>query len=164
VYAVPKAEAAPRRRKRHNRSSTSLEASLLAAKAAATAFGLLRSVERPTVTAAVVAASAIAPTVVVACVGIRWWSEIALLARGPGAVFSDIEPQFAASDFVPVELLDRLGGVLFSCEPNECEPPGAPALTVLWNVNVNDLTDLSEELTKLLVCRAEVEVPYEYLT
>jgi hypothetical protein len=31
-------------------------------------------------------------------------------------------------------------------------------------VNVNDLTDLSEELTKLLVCRAEVEVPYEYLT
>jgi hypothetical protein len=31
-------------------------------------------------------------------------------------------------------------------------------------VNVNDLTDFSEELTKLLVRRAEVEVPYEYLT
>jgi len=140
-----------------------LEASLLAPKASATAFGLLRSVERASVAsaAAVVAASPITPTVVVA---IRWRPEIALLARGPGAVFSDIEPQFAASDFVPVELLDRLGGVLFSCEPNECEAPGAPAFTVLWNVNVNDLTDLSEELTKLLVCRAEVEVPYEYLT
>jgi hypothetical protein len=31
-------------------------------------------------------------------------------------------------------------------------------------VNVNDLTDLSEELTKLLICGGEVEVPYEYLT
>jgi hypothetical protein len=31
-------------------------------------------------------------------------------------------------------------------------------------VNVNDLTDLAEELTKLLVGRGEVEVPYEYLT
>jgi hypothetical protein len=31
-------------------------------------------------------------------------------------------------------------------------------------VNVNDLTDLSEELTELLICGGEVEVPYEYLT
>jgi len=63
-----------------------------------------------------------------------------------------------------VELLDRLGGVLFSCKPNECEAPGASTFAVLWNVNVNDLTDLTEELTKLLVRRREVEVPYEYLT
>jgi hypothetical protein len=63
-----------------------------------------------------------------------------------------------------VELLDGLSGVLFSREPDECEAPGAPALTVLWNVNVNDLADLSKELTQLLVCRREVEVPYEYLT
>jgi hypothetical protein len=63
-----------------------------------------------------------------------------------------------------VELLDRLRGVLFSCEPNECEASGASAFTVLWNVNVNDLTDLSEELTELLICGGEVEVPYEYLT
>jgi glycine cleavage system regulatory protein len=63
-----------------------------------------------------------------------------------------------------VELLDRLGGVLFCGEPNECEASGASAFTVLWNVNVNDLTDLTEELTKLLVRRGEVEVPYEYLT
>ena len=54
--------------------------------------------------------------------------------------------------------------MLFGCEPNECEASGASAFTVLWNVNVNDLTDLSKELTELLVCRAEVEVPYEYLT
>ena len=63
-----------------------------------------------------------------------------------------------------MELLDRLGRVLLSCEPNKCEAPGASAFPVLWNVNVNDLTDFSEELTKLLVRRAEVEVPYEYLT
>jgi len=63
-----------------------------------------------------------------------------------------------------VELLDRLRGVLFSCEPNECEASGTSTFTVLWNVNVNDLTDLSEELTKLLICGGEVEVPYEYLT
>jgi hypothetical protein len=31
-------------------------------------------------------------------------------------------------------------------------------------VNVNHLADLSEELTKLLVGRGKVEVPYEYLT
>ncbi len=63
-----------------------------------------------------------------------------------------------------MELLDRLGGVLFRGEPNECEASRAPAFAVLWNVNVNDLTDLTEELTKLLVRRGEVEVPYEYLT
>ena len=63
-----------------------------------------------------------------------------------------------------MEFLDRLSGMLFSREPNECEAPGTSAFTVLWNVNVNDLTDLSEELTKLLICGGEVEVPYEYLT
>ena len=63
-----------------------------------------------------------------------------------------------------MEFLDGLSGMLFSCEPNECEAPGTSAFTVLWNVNVNDLTDLSEELTKLLICGGEVEVPYEYLT
>jgi len=62
-----------------------------------------------------------------------------------------------------VDLLDRLGGVLFCSEPNECEASGASALAVLGNVNVNDLTDLTEELTKLLVGRGEVEVPDEYL-
>ena len=46
-----------------------------------------------------------------------------------------------------VELLDCLRSVLFCCEPYECEPPGATRLAVLWNVNVNYLADLSEELT-----------------
>ena len=145
-------------------STSSLEASLLAAKASATAFGVFRPVEGARVSAAaaaIVAASAITTTVVVAIGG---GPEIALRTRGPGTVFRDIEPQFAATDFASVELLDRLGGVLFSSEPNECEASWASAFAVLGNVNINDLTDFSEELTKLLVCRAEVEVPYEYLT
>ena len=58
----------------------------------------------------------------------------------------------------------RLGGMLFCCEPNEREASGASTLAVLGNVNVNDLPDLTEELTKLLVGCGEVEVPYEYLT
>jgi hypothetical protein len=62
-----------------------------------------------------------------------------------------------------VKLFDGLRGVLFCCEPDECEPPGAAGLAVLWNVNVNDLADFSEELTQLLVGRGKVEVPYEYL-
>jgi hypothetical protein len=138
-----------------------LEASLLAAQSSATAFGLLRPVERAAVSAAVVAASAFASTVVVA---IGWGAEIALSARGPGTVFSDIEPQFTATDFASVHLLDRLGGVLFCSEPNEREASRASTLAVLGNVNVNDLSDLTEELTKLLVGCGEVEVPYEYLT
>jgi len=144
-----------------------LEASLLATQSATAAFGLLRPVERTTVAAAATAAVAatVAATVVVAgeAVG-RRATEIALLARGPGAVFCDIEAQFAATDLASVELLDSLGGMLFSSEPNECEASGASTLAVLGNVNVNDLTDLAKELTKLLVRRGEVEVPYEYLT
>jgi|GEM_PF-3373977 len=62
-----------------------------------------------------------------------------------------------------MELLDRLGSMLVSGKPNEREAPGTAAFPVLWNVNINDLADLSEELTKLLVRRGKVEVPYEYL-
>lgn len=54
--------------------------------------------------------------------------------------------------------------MLFCCEPNEREASRASTLAVLGNVNVNDLSDLTEELTKLLVGCGEVEVPYEYLT
>ena len=53
--------------------------------------------------------------------------------------------------------------MVFFGEPNECEASGAPRLAVLWNVNINDLTELAEELTKLLVGGGKVEVPYEYL-
>jgi hypothetical protein len=62
-----------------------------------------------------------------------------------------------------VKLLDGLLRVFICCEPDECESPRAAGLAVLWNVNVNDLSDLSEELTQLLVGRGKVEVPYEYL-
>ncbi len=145
-----------------------LEASLLAAQSATAAFGLLRPLERTTVAAAAaatVAASSVAATVVVAgeAVGGRA-AEIALLARGPGPVFCDIEAQIAATDLASMELLDSLRGMLFSSKPNECEASGASTLAVLGNVNVNDLTDFTEELTKLLVRGGEVEVPYEYLT
>lgn len=62
-----------------------------------------------------------------------------------------------------MELLDGFGRMLFRREANECEAPGASAFTILWNVNINDLTNLSEERAKLFVRRAEIEVPYEYL-
>lgn len=147
-----------------------LETSLLTAQASATALRLLRPFERAcvataTTASAVVATTAIATTIVVAREAIGWRAaEIAWPTCGPGAVFSDIEPQFTATDLATVQLLDRLRGVLLSCEPNECEASGASAFAILGNVNINDLTDFTEELTKLLVRRGEVEVPYEYLT
>ena len=62
-----------------------------------------------------------------------------------------------------MKLFDGLRGVLFRCEPDEREPPGAAGFPVLWNVNINDLADFSEELAQLFVGRGKVEVPYEYL-
>ncbi|HET6418492.1 MAG TPA: hypothetical protein VFG22_19500 [Polyangiales bacterium] len=62
-----------------------------------------------------------------------------------------------------MELLDRLGGMLFSSKADECKTPRAAGFAVLWNVNVNYLADLSKEITQLLVGRGKVEVPYEYL-
>jgi hypothetical protein len=146
-----------------------LEASLLTAQAPATPLRLLRPFERASVAtttaSAVVATTAIATTIVVAREAIGWrTAEIARPTCGPGAVFSDVEPQFTATDLATVELLDRLCGVLLSSEPNEGKASGASAFAILGNVNINDLTDLTEELTKLLVRRGEVEVPYEYLT
>jgi len=147
-------------------STSSLQASLLAAQAAATAFGSLRLVERATIATAVIAATAVkVASAALLAEAIRWWPpEVAPLTRSPRAVFSDIEPQFAATYFASVKLLDRLGGVLFSRKPHEGKAPWAAAFAVFWNVNVNDFADFSEELTKLFVCRAKVEVPYEYLT
>jgi hypothetical protein len=62
-----------------------------------------------------------------------------------------------------VELLNRFFGVLFIGEPNECEASGAARFAVLGNVDIHDLADFAKELTKLLVRRGKVEVPYEYL-
>jgi len=77
---------------------------------------------------------------------IRWRPKIARRTRRPRTIFSDVQAQFASTDFVAVKLLNRLSGVLFGCESYECEASRASALPVLWNVNVNHLTDLSEEL------------------
>jgi len=154
---------------RAGHGQTRLQASFLAAQSSATAFGLLWPVERATVAAAatVVTSTAIeiaTARVAAATVTVGWRaSEITSLTRRPWAVFSDIEPQITTADFATVKLFDGFRGVLFCCEPDECEPPGAAGFAVLWNVNVNDLTDFSEELTQLLVGRGKVEVPYEYL-
>jgi hypothetical protein len=138
-------------------STTSLQASLLAAQTSSTAFGFLRPVEGATVTAAVVATTAViratavevaTARVTTAIVAVRRRApEVASLTGRPRPVFCNIEPQFAPTDFASVELLDCLSGVLFGGEPDEREPPGAAGFAVLWNVNVNYLADLTEELT-----------------
>ena len=146
-----------------------LQASLLAAQASATAFGLLGPFVRATVAAAAVVASTtieIATAWVAAAAAVtigRRAAEITALTRGPWPVLRDVEPQITTTDFATVKLFDGLFGVLFRCESDECEPPRAARFAVLWNVNVNDLTDFSEELTQLLVGRGKVEIPYEYL-
>ena len=132
-------------------ATNTLEASLFAAQPSAAAFGFLRLLERATVSATVVTAATVEVStarVATAIVAVRWRAtEVAALAGGPGPVFRDVQTQVASTDFASVELLDCLGGMLFSCEPDECEPPWAAGLAVLWNVNVNYLADLSEELT-----------------
>ena len=148
-------------------SSVSLQASLLSAQPAATSFGLLGPIVGATVPATPVVAPAtieITTRVAAAIVAVRRRAaEITALTRGPWTVFRDIEPQITTTDFTTVELLDGLLRVLICCESDECEPPRAARFTVLWDVNVNNLSDFSEELTQLLVGRGKVEVPYEYL-
>jgi hypothetical protein len=124
----------PERRKTP-RARQSLQASLLAAQPSATTFGLLRSVERASIAATVVATTTVigATTVEVATARVtativavrRGAAEIASLTRRPWPVFRDIQAQFTSTDFASVELLHCFSGVLFSCEPDECEPPGA---------------------------------------
>ena len=45
-----------------------------------------------------------------------------------------------------MDLLHSLGGVLFGCESNERESSGSPGFAILWDVNIYDFADLSEEL------------------
>jgi len=154
-------------------ATSTLQASLFSAQPSATAFGFLRLLERATVAATFVAAATVvtAAAIEISTARVataieavrRRATEIAPLTRGPGPVLRNIQTQVATTDFASVELLDCLGGMLFSCEPDECEPPRAAGLAVLGNVNINYLADLSKELTQLFVGRCEVEVPYEYL-
>jgi hypothetical protein len=167
-----------------------LQASLLRAQPSPTSLGSGRLVEPPAASAALVlsvvaivavisAAVIVAPSTIVARVRsaatfIGSTSPVSRRALGPApeippltrrsrAIFRDIEPQGASAYFAPVELLDSLRRVLLGREPNEGKAPRTARLAVLWNVDVNDLTNLSEQLAKLLVRRAEAEVSYEYL-
>jgi hypothetical protein len=90
-------------------------------------------------------------------------AKISPLSGWARAVLRDVEAERAPTDLASMELLNRLLRVLFSVEPNEREASGPSRLAVLGNVNVNDLADLSENLTELFVRRGKVEVPYEYL-
>jgi hypothetical protein len=90
-------------------------------------------------------------------------AKVSALPGRARAVFRDIEAQCAAPDLAPMELLDGLLGVFFRTEADEGKTPWTPGFAVFWNVNVHHLADFTKELTKLLVRRGEVEVPYEYL-
>ena len=92
------------------------------------------------------ATTRVASSLVVPPVSIAGRPVISALPRRTRAVFSDVESQSAASNLAAVELLDSLGGMLFSGEPDEREASGAARFAVLWNVNVNHLADLPEEL------------------
>ena len=89
--------------------------------------------------------------------------EIAPLARGTWSVFRDVEAQRAPSDRASMELLNCLLRLFLFGEPNEREASRATRFAVLWNVNINDLADFTEDFAKLFVGRGKVEVPYEYL-
>ena len=158
--------------------SSRLEAALLAAEAASAAFRPLRLVVRAA--ASVVAAIIVAAVAgeVVGSVAVGPWgsaseiaaasvrrraAEVSALPGRTRAVFRDIEAQCAAPDLAPMELLDGLLGVFFSTEADEGKTPGTAGFAVFWNVNVHHLANFTKELTKLLVRRGKVEVPYEYL-
>ncbi len=85
------------------------------------------------------------------------------MPRRSRAVLRDVEPQGSTCDLAAMELLYGLLRVLFSGEANEGKAPRAPGFAVFWNVDIDDLTDFTEQLAKLRVRRGEVEVPYEYL-
>jgi hypothetical protein len=160
-----------------------LQASLLRAQPSATALrpgGLVEPPAAPTtlvvsVVAVVLvtvigAAIIVIATSLIAAAGLSAWitlgrtpPEIPPRTRSSGPVFGDVEPQGASAHFASVQLLDSLRRVLLGREPNEREAPRAARFPVLWNVDVNDLTNLSEQSAKLLVRRAKAEVPYEYL-
>jgi hypothetical protein len=157
-----------------------LQASLFCAQTSATALRPGRPVEPPTATAVLVVSVVPAVAIVVAAIVIIAMSliaaaglvarktlgrtpEIPPLTRSARPVFGDVESQGASAHFASVQLLDSLRRVLLGGEPNEREAPWAARFSVLGNVDVNNLTNLSEQSAKLLVRRAKAEVSYEYL-
>ena len=89
--------------------------------------------------------------------------EISAWTRRARAILCDIQAQGASADFPPMQLFDRLLGVVLGCKPDEREASRPSRFAVFRNVHVHDLPNFSEQLTKLFVRRCEVEVPYEYL-
>jgi hypothetical protein len=89
--------------------------------------------------------------------------ELTPWSRRTGTVFCEVQAQGASTDFPSMQLLDRLFRLVLGCESDEGKTPGPAGLAVLRNMNVYDFPNLSEQLPKLIVCRCEVEVPYEYL-
>jgi hypothetical protein len=61
-----------------------------------------------------------------------------------------------------VHCLDRLRCLLFGCETDEREAARPSRVAIGGNVNVHHFADLAEQLAKILLSRAEVEVAYEY--
>jgi hypothetical protein len=94
---------------------------------------------------------------------VRRSAEVAPLASRSRSVLGDVEPQRTAGNLSSVELLNCLLRVRFVSETNEREAAGSAALAVFRDVNVDDLANLAEQLTELLVRRGKVEVSYEYL-
>jgi len=45
-----------------------------------------------------------------------------------------------------VDFLHCFGGVLLGCESNERESSGPPGFAILWDMNIYDFADFSEEL------------------
>jgi len=84
-----------------------------------------------------------------------------LLAR---AILGDVQPQRTAGDLSSVNLLHCLGGVFRSGESDERESTRPTGFAILGNVNIHYFTDFAKQLPQLLIGRAVVEVPYEYLT
>ena len=102
-------------------------------------------------------------TEVVAASAWGWAAEITPLPGLARAVFCDIQAERASCDLAPMELLNCLLGVFFFREPNESKASGAAGFAVLRDVDIHDLTNFTEELSKLFVRGGKVEVPYEYL-
>ena len=60
---------------------------------------------------------------------------------------------------MPVELFDRLLGLLFGSEPDEGEPARPTGRTIGGNVDVLDFAHCTEKRTKVLIRHGEVKIP-----
>lgn len=91
-------------------------------------------------------------------------AEVASRPRGvPRPILRDVDTKRPSGYFLAVHLLDGFCSLLFRRKTDKGEAAGASGDTIGWQMNVDDFADFGEELAKLLIGRAEVEVAYEYL-